>query len=292
MSSEAVFARVARTTLLMMYIIGIGCSSTSGKDCVVVSIRSDKPVYLSYEPVSVFYTVHNARDTVTAMTYLSFGEHFFITNQDGRQYRNTQFIDFARFLDTLDPGASYTGREKIDLRYYVQLPGRYTCVLRINAENMVYPRCAGEIVSNTITFAIVEPTGFEREALRLYLQADSLNLTKDRNNWKKALATFIEMARKYPESVYAASALYSAAQLGEIAEDRRVIIDACHTLIEKHPESPFFAWTFSHMFNNYAAIKDKSGAVAYSKSLIQKYPGTAISATAQSWLPRVEAWPE
>jgi len=279
----AIIVMVAICTILFLHL------SALGSNCVDIHLKSNKNIYYTYETIAINYEITNHFNSNIETTFLTFGECFIITDQDGHEHDNTCFFDVWGFSDKLFPGQKDSGSEIIEERYHVLFPGTYTCYLKLYKDLFSLP-CDTFTYSDTIKFKIIEPSGVEKEALTLYLHADSLHWSKerDRNKRKQAFACYLDLAEKYPQTVYADKALMNAILMIDVADDTTVVINACKKIIEDYPTSPHFKWVFSELFTNYERIKDKSGAIRYLNYLIGRYPNSEISEKARYWLGKIE----
>jgi tetratricopeptide (TPR) repeat protein len=259
--------------------------------CPDIHLSCNKDVYYTYETIVISYEVVNHLDRNVLTLFPLYGESFAIRDQNGREYTNTLSGYFLGLSDTLFPNQKSNGREIIDDRYHVLFPGTYTCFLRLY-KDAFYPPCDTLVYSDTITFTIVEPEGVDKDALTLYLHADSLhwNRERDRDKWNQARACYLELVERFPQTVYADKALMNVILMVRSAQDTTEVINACKRLIEEYSESSYFEWAFGQLSINYERLKDKQGAVEYLHHLIGKYPDSKIAEKAKYWLGKVEKW--
>jgi hypothetical protein len=279
-------------------IIGLGVMAifhtiAFGGDCLDARIWTDKDEFLSYEPIVIHYEITNNTPGPIVTTFIAYGEYFNILDQEGRRCQNTLSGCYLFGADTIGPGASYTANEQVRSRYNVNLPGAYTCYMELPKGNS-FPECSEIVKSNELTLTVVEPKGEERTAFEMYRYADSLHWTYKSPKQKKAIREkafylYLDLVKKYPRSVYAPVALYSAIVMGNVPDDRLTLINACHTMIEEYPESPYLVWTFSDLCDYYKALEDKTGAIEYMEYLLKEYPDSKISDRAEYWLAKIKA---
>jgi hypothetical protein len=258
-----------------------GYRSVCARGQLEIRIWTTKDVYLALEPVVVGFEVKNVGDTnFTIHGDLDAVKQFFhITNDKGKNYHNTLLVSYFG-TSSLQPGESYKDSEEIGSRYGVTGPGIYTCFLEVQHHK-----------SNILKFKIIEPEGDEKKALDLYLEADRLHWCNDKDpvKFKRAFYKFLELAEKYPNSVYAPQALRWAL-FGHRFKDKRIVVSECKRLIEKYPDSPLLDITIEGLAANYKALEDKRGAEEYMNHLIGKYPNSNISERAKNWLRKIEKW--
>jgi len=262
-------------------------STSSGADLIQIRIWTEKNEYLTREPIIVNYAVKNIADRTVRLNFLALSMYFDIKDQDGKGYANKLYLSFGfAYPDSLEPGESYESGENITDGYGVVFPGEYTCVL-----NNPSP----EAKSNIITIKVKDAKGDEKKALNLYLEAEKLKYTKDKDPKKRELGflKYQELADKYPRSVYAPLSLASARGVYRYSinlEERSKIIPVCKRLIEQYPKSLYFMSAFTSLVEVYEILKDKEGAIKTMKELIEKHPNTKISERAEYWLKQIEKW--
>ncbi|MGB2989580.1 MAG: tetratricopeptide repeat protein [Candidatus Zixiibacteriota bacterium] len=244
-----------------------------------IKIHSDKTEYLTREPISVRYEVKNISDSTICFAFDNVKEFFNIKDQQERGYANIEHGDYFICPDTIHPNEVFKGSEGIDSRYRIFQPGEYTCFLDFFV-------CK----SNILKIKVKNPTGDERKALDLYLEAQKLHWCKDKNpkKWEQAFYKYLELADKYPKSVYAPMSLYTALFKAHVIKDKNKVISVCKKLIENYPDFYYIDDTFYNLVGNYKVLEDKAGAIEYMKELIKKYPNTKISERAEYWLERIK----
>jgi hypothetical protein len=143
--------------------------------------------------------------------------------------------------------------------------GKYT----IQAE---YESGVGKVVSNTVNFEVVGPTGGEKEALTSFVAAVQRQFEND--NVGSALS-LKAVADKYPQSVYAPMALYEIVQVYQF-RDKKKAIDAAVYLIEKYPD------TYSARDALSFAVGRLSSRQQHEllQSTIRKFPNTIVGTSA------------
>ena len=272
-------------SIILVVLLASVVSKSSEK--LQIKIWTDKNEYLTREPIIVNYEVKNIADRTVRLNFLALSMYFDIKDQDGKGYPNKLYLSFGfAYPDSLKPSESYESGENITDRYGVVFPGEYTCSL-----NNPSP----EAKSNVITIKVKDPKGDEKKALNLYLEAEKLKYTKDKDPKKRELGflRYQELADKYPKSVYAPLSLASARGVYRYSinlEERRKIIPVCKRLIENYPNSLYFGSVFMSLVDVYEVLKDKAGAIKTMKDLIKKHPKTEISERAEYWLEKIEKW--
>jgi len=262
-------------------------------DRLEIKIWTDKSEYLIREPVFVHYEVKNITDSTIALNFRGLKEYFVIKDKDDRTFRN-RLTSFYAVLNpnSLKPNASYHDREEISARYGMMELGEYSCYIQL-PPGPFSP--SAETKSNLIKIKVNVPKGEEKKALDLFLEAETLKWSPDKDPEKRALSFFkyLELVDKFPTSVYAPKALRSAWGVYIYSKDlkeRRKIIPVCKKLIESYPNSYYFVLAFTEIVDTYKILKDKAGAIKTMQELIKKHPDTKISERAEYWLEKIEKW--
>jgi hypothetical protein len=267
--------------------------TAAGDGCLRIKIWADKQEYLLYEPISIKYEVYNTLETKLVTSFQTFDEFFNIRDNSGRSYPNLLISQYM-MSDTLAPGGYFKGSEGIDSRYRIYNPGYYECIMDV-PKTAIIPNCRDNPKSNLIEFSIKEPVGDERNALRMYLKADSLhwNTTEtglDKKARRKiAFDAYVDLADTYPSSVYAPRAIYMAILLNNSVDDKAAIVDLCKKIIERYSDSHFLADGFYYFAKMQKLLKDQTGSAEYMEYLIKKYPDSKISDRAEYWLAKIKA---
>jgi TolA-binding protein len=228
-----------------------------------IKIWVDKDLYLVREPIFVNYSIKNVTDSLLFLSFNEIEEYFVIKDQNGRL--------------------------EITSAYGVKQVGEYNGSLQMPSGGF-FPYTGAK--SNTIKIKVKGPTGDEKKALDLYLEAQKLHWCKDKDpkKWEQAFYKYLELAGKYPKSVYAPMSLYTALFKAHVIKDKNIVISVCKKLIENYPESYYIDDTFYNLVGNYKVLEDKTGAIEYMKELIKKYPDSKISERAEYWLEKIEKW--
>jgi tetratricopeptide (TPR) repeat protein len=262
-------------------------------DHLEIKIWTDKNEYLIKEPIFVNYEVKNTTDSTVALNFRGLKEYFVIKDQDNRTFGN-RLTSFYAVLNpnSLKPNASYSDREEISDRYGMTEPGEYSCYIQLPPATF---SPSPETKSNLIKIKVKAPEGKEKQALNLFLEAEKLKWTPDKDSEKRALgfSKYLELVDKFSTSVYAPKALRSAWGVyiySKDSEERRKIIPVCKKLIENYPDSYYFILAFTEIVDTYKILKDKEGAIKTIKELIEKHPNTKISERAEYWLKQIEKW--
>jgi hypothetical protein len=244
-----------------------------------IKVTSSKGFYLSREPILINYEVKNLSDSAICLVFDEITEYFNIKDQLGRGYSNIGTADYASCTDTLKPDQIFKGYVDLKSRYRVLQSGDYTCYVDFYGSK-----------SNVLTIKVKDPTGDEKKALDLYLEAQKLDWTRDKDarKWEQAFYKYLELVEKYPNSVYAPLALDDALYKAHVIKDKNIVISVCKNLIENYPESYYVDDAFYNLIGNYKVLGDKAGAIAYVKGLTEKYPNTKISEKAKYWLEKTE----
>jgi tetratricopeptide (TPR) repeat protein len=224
---------------------------------------------------------------------MGLNDYFLIKDQDGITFDNRLSTFYAVMNpNTLKPSDIFSDEEEISDKYGVIDPGEYSCYIQM-PPGPFSP--SPETKSNLIKIKIKAPEGTEKEALGIFLEAEKLKWTTDKDPEKIVLAfsKYQELVDEYPASVYAAKSLRSAWGIyiySKSSQDRRKIIPVCTKLIENYPDSHYFTLAFTEIADTYKMLKDKEGAVKTMQELIEKHPNTKISERAEYWLEKIEKW--
>lgn len=270
---------------------GFGFFSVGGvksSDEMTMKIWVDKDTYLLREPIFVNYSITNVTDSLLFLSFNEIEEYFVIKDQSGRFF-GTSVRGMYAGGDTLLPEHPYSAWIEITSAYGVKQVGEYNSCLQMPSGGF-FPYNGAK--SNTIKIKIKEPTGHEKNALNLYLEAQKLHWCKDRDpqKWEQAFYKYLELAERYPKSVYAPLSLYTALFKAHVIKDKNVVISVCKRLIENYSDSYYIDDTFYNLVGNYKVLEDKTGAVEYMKQLIRKYPNSTVSRNAEYWLSEIEKW--
>jgi hypothetical protein len=253
-----------------------------------IKIWIDKVLYLSREPIFVNYEIKNVSDSFLLLCFSEIQEHFVIKDQDGRFHGPLTRGEYVHG-DTLHPDQSHTAWLDITFSYRVTEPGEYECRIQMPSGGF-FPYTGAK--SNTVTIKIKNPTGNEKKALDLYLEAQKLHWCKDKDpkKWEQAFYKYLGLAEKYPNSVYAPISLYNALFKAHVIEDKNVAIRVCKKLIEDYPGFHYIDDVFYNLAGVYKVLEDKAGAMEYMEQLMRDYPDTKISERAEFWLEKIEKW--
>ncbi len=289
---EKVTSRYKTLLLLTLFLIFIITPYLAART-IEIKIYSYKTEYLVREPILIHFEVKNKNGNPIILSFGLFGEYFKIKDEKGQSYANLFLGEYA-LTDTLKPNESYESRANISDRYRIVDAGVYTIVMETPAGDIL-----PETKSNIIEIKVKNPTGDEKKALSMLLEADKLKFARDEEG-KKDLAKrelgfqkYQDLVDKYPNSIYASLSLNSATGIYKFStklEERRKIIPVCRKLIENYPNSLYFNSAFMSLVDVYEILKDKEGAIKIMNELIEKHPDTKISEEAGKRLKRIEEW--
>jgi hypothetical protein len=278
--------RIVGISILAIFLMILTPLLAQASEKLQIRIWTDKDQFFVQEPIPVYYDIKN----ISASTqFLSFGmveEDFVIKDEQGRGY-STHLRGSFGGRDSLKPGESFHTSLDIAERYGLRNIGEYICYIHTQPSAVLD---FGWIKSNTIKFKVIEPKGDEKKALDLYLEAEKLSWCKDKDpkKWEQAFYRYLELADKYPKSVYAPVALYASLFKAHVIKDKNVVVSVCKKLIENYPESYYIDDAFYNLVGNYKVLKDKTGAMVYMEGLTKKHPNTKISERAKYWLEKTE----
>jgi tetratricopeptide (TPR) repeat protein len=268
----------------------LGFKALAEDNCLQIRIWGEKNDYLPHEPILIKYEIYNRFNEAVVTNFDLFKQHFHISDNKGRDYRSIVLIDCV-MGDTLPHGASVVDSEYIEFRYRTFNPGEYECFMEIPGI-ITTPHCLQSMKSNSIVFSVKEPIGEERLALDLYLKADSLGritALDKKTRRKNEFEAYLDLADKYPRSIYAPISLYAALIMESVPDDKTVLISIGKKLIEDYPDSPFSAWAYQDLIIAYSKVEGITKAVEYMNHLLVKYPNSKISDRAEYWLGKIKA---
>ena len=290
--SKKVPRRYKTLLLLFLFLISsIAYALTAGT--IEIRIWTNKKDYIVREPILVYYEVKNKDSNLIILSFGLFGEYFEIKDKKGRSYGNMYLGEYA-LTDTLRSNESYKSRTNLSDRYRVTNAGEYTIFMQTPEEGIL-PVAR----SNVIKVKIQEPTGNEKKALDMLVEADRLRWARDSEGKKDLIKKelgfqkYQELVDKYPNSIYAPLSLNSAIGIYKFSpdfEEMKKVIPLCKRLIENYLNSIYFSSAFMSLTDVYEVLKDKSGAVATMNELIERYPNTKISEEAKKRLGQIEKW--
>lgn len=264
-------------------------ATASEDDCLRVRIWTDKHEYIPHEPILIKYEIYNGCGEYVLTNLWLLKEHFSITDNERRSYNSIFRID-CELLDTLYPGKLVVDSEYIEFGYRTFNVASYECSMEI-PEDAVNPCCSYRARSNSITFSVKEPVGEERQALDLYLRADSLGRVTglDKTTRRKnKFAAYLDLADKYPKSIYAPVSLYMALLMESVPEDKTVLISIGKRVIEDYPNTPYGARACQHLIQVYRQTSGIGGTIEYFEYLRGKYPNSEIARRAEYWLGKIK----
>ena len=256
---------------------------------VELKIWFGKEEYLVKEIVMLHGSLKNNRDTT--IYFWSF-DLFSLTIRDKTGKFYPQKIFTRGFTPgpthSLKPGETHRFYEDILFTYtiYEGLPvGTYFCFMTLH-------QYLGEkITSDTVQFVVKEPTGFEKDAQRLFIEAQKLSWSTGKSD--QAFAAYQQLIKKYPNSIYVPGAVYGAALCylySDSSEKKKKSVAMYVNLIENYPDFLSVGRYFLPIYTIYLSMKDKAGAIKTMKELIEKHPDTEISREAEYWLEKIEKW--
>lgn len=142
-------------------------------------------------------------------------------------------------------------------------PGSY----HINAQYQ--PRYGSDTISiDPIHFEVVEPTGFEREALDLFLE---INRSWDKSDHDKAYELLNKLEATHPKSVY--------------LERAYMQVFNYDVLLEKKPNTGYLLGRLHTLVNE---ITDEQQKREFLEGIIHRHPGTRTAKYAEQELRRIQ----
>lgn len=290
-----------KTTLVSALILCFSAGFVTSANLLEMKIWTDKPDYLVREPIVVNYSVKNIGNTVINLNLTEIGFCLNIKDQAGNSYPAHLSLSYGfAFPDSLIPAEKHDGGVNITDLYKVVSEGEYTCFLENPGSKQADVSVPTREKSNVIKIKVKNPTGDEKNALDMLLEADQLKYSRDEQHGgrdlKKAELGFLkyqELASRYPNSVYAALALNGAVGVYQYSPDfeaMKKVIPVCRRLIENYPNTIYFMSAFTSIEGVYEVLKDKAGAINEINKLIQKHPNSKISEEAERRLDQIEKW--
>lgn len=268
-------------------------------ELIEIKIWSDKLEYLVREPIVINYSVKNVSDRLVRINLTELSFCLRIRDEKGTSFPAQLSLSYGfAYPDSLKPGEEYKSGVSITDVYGVVSPGEYSCFLENPQGPKEYISPGGK--SNTIKVIVKEPEGEEKKVLDMFLEAERLAYSRDKQHGGRDLGKaelgFLkhqQLVNKYPNSIYAALSLRGAIGVylySRELNERRKIIPVCKRLIEKYPNSIHFALAFVSLVDVYEVLKDKEGAIKIMQELIKKHPDSKISERAEYWLERIQKW--
>ena len=241
------------------------------------------------EPVILHGSLKNNRDT----TIYFWADHLTsltIRDKTGKLYPKKIFTRgwTPGPTHSLRPGEIYRFDGDILFTYtmYEGLPvGTYFCFMSLPWY------LGGNMTSDTVQFIVKESMGFEKEAQKLFIEAQKLSWSTGKSD--QAFAAYQQLIKKYPTSVYVPGALYQAAlcyKYSDSREKKEKSIKIYKNLVENYPDFISLNRYFGSICIIYENMKDKAGAIKTMEELIKKHPNTKISGRAEYWLEKIEKW--
>jgi len=256
---------------------------------VEVEIWFGKQEYLVKEIVMLHGSLKNNRDTTI---YFWADDLYSLTIKDktGEVYPKKMFTKgwSPGPTHSLKPGEIRQFYEDVLFTHtiYEGLPvGTYFCFMTL------HQYLGGKITSDTVQFVVKEPTGFEKDAQRLFIEAQKLSWSTGKSD--QAFVAYQQLVKKYPNSVYVPGAVYGAAVCylySDSSEKKKKSVAMYVNLIEDFPGFLSVGRYFLPIYSIYLSMKDKAGAIKTMKDLIERHPKTKISEEAEYWLEKIEKW--
>jgi tetratricopeptide (TPR) repeat protein len=281
--------------ILVMLVVFLPSLLSQASDKLQIRIWTDKDQFFVQEPIPVHYEIKNISDSTIRLCFTMIYEDFIIKDEQGRGYAPHIRGSYGACRDSLKPGEIHQARLDVS-GYGLKNIGEYTCYIYTQPSNVLHFPWTK---SNTIKFKVIEPTGEEKEALEMFIEAGTVETVEEENQGrcpKRGEPEFLRyeaLVEKYPNSVYAPLALREAIGIYFYSRDlqeRRKIIPVCKRLIENYPNSLYFASAFMSLVDVYEILKDKEGAIKTMQELIEKHPNTKISERAEYWLEKIKKW--
>ena len=111
----------------------------------------------------------------------------------------------------------------------------------------------------------------------------AMALYKD-GSYKDAGPALNDFLRRYPQSIYAASAQYTLGNNYYVQYDFRGALSTLQALIKNYPDNPKASEALLNIASCYLELKDKAGAKRTLDTLIAKYPDSPSAQTAKERL--------
>ena len=272
---------INKTRLTAFTILILGLTYAISVAGLEIIITPSKSTYLLRETVLIQYQIKNKGSDTARFWSDEITTNFIVLDSKDRRYKSRVEGYFAYPPPPFKPGESI--EHTVDLDAYGPLPiGKYRVYLEIEygAEKISK--------SNTIEFEIVEPSGKEKLAYDELMVADSLYRLK---NFEATCQKWVDISRKYPESVYAPSILSRALTIYKFTDaDKSKLVDLSREFIDKFPNSHFMNDPLNMLLDYYQSKKDKNGFREELNTLIKKYPGSKVSQLAEQRLKIIDGY--
>lgn len=249
-----------------------------------------KPVYLLHEPAAGVVWVKNISDkAVTTRVVIS--EGWFIFDQDGKRFK-PQFSDLYLPVE-IKPGDSLGG--VVGLEGYGILHRLYRLFYFPLGDYTVYYK-VGRDSTARMHFRVVEPTGEDAEALKFFLEANSVTTGKEffgggpevkDSLFREEVRRLQLLADRYPKSFYAYRALTSSFETAHnILHDGELLYDINARLMRQFPQTRADAIDFLREY--YKSHKDMDGFRKELEKIIEENLGSNLTAAAKKALEKLE----
>ncbi len=283
---------ILKTTFFLVFVcvaVSQAQEARSPAQDVELRIWFGKEEYLVKEIVMLHGSLKNNRDTTI---YFWADELYSLTMKD----KTGEVYPKKMFTQGWSPGPTHSLRPGETHRFYEDILFTYTIYEGLPVETyfcfMTLHQYLGEMItSDTVQFVVKEPTGFEKDAQRLFIEAQKLSWSTGKSD--QAFAVYQQLIRKYPNSVYVPGAVYGAALCylySDSTEKKKTSVAMYVNLIENYPDFLSVSRYFLPIYSIYLSMKDKAGATKTMQELIEKHPDTKISERAEYWLEKIEKW--
>lgn len=271
----------------LLILILLTSSTTFAKSYISAKIISQKTVYLVGEPIYIKTKILNDTDEVIFYNSYAPAKYLKISDQNNKQLKlnikSSSESEIHIFpADSIIYFSEITmlfGRIKVtnEKNHHGFPTGEYIVKFLMEQEDV-------HIESNTLRITVIEPIPEEVEAFKLYTEAwiNSFNQKNARLGIEESKNIFILLVEKYPESVYAPSAI-------RFARNRDFSNQHFYNerMIKEYPNSIESWFAINSIISDYQSNKDKIGAENYLRSIIADFPGTFAAKDARKRLEEI-----
>ena len=154
--------------------------------------------------------------------------------------------------------------------------GQYTLSINYIGEEVM-------LESNQVTFEIVKPTGFEKDAFQQFSELQYMFSNQNIFSSDSIINKANNIVKSYSNSVYATSSLIIAA-----IKEKGKSFQYLEEMMKSYPDNRITSdYLKSLMSKHKFEYKDKAWEENYLKEIVSKYPGTLVASEAQKSLKEI-----
>jgi hypothetical protein len=268
--------------------VSVGQSDIDTVSAIKREVQLSKTIFFAREPIWILISYTNVSPE-PQKNYAASHHRLVLQDSSGTRYKTSIHPEYWGSL-TLAPNETSWYEFDI-LQYYGIRERKFRGRRYLPAGHYTVYDAQGKYKSNILEFDVIDPEGIELKAMRLLKQGYNLRIEK---KGQEAVQKFREIVERYPESVYAPTAIYAEISTYQISlEDADKAQERRYELIEKYPASGSararvagVAWY--HI--NKKGIRGKADACEALLDLIQTYPDSRIADRAKSEIQSIEKW--